>query len=57
MMTGLEVNRVLQGLEILEDQLRGPDRTLNLVKDYSYENVSHKVKSVLFIVIQTMLIE
>ena len=22
-MTGLEVNRVLQGLEILEDQLRG----------------------------------
>ncbi len=43
MMTGLEVNRVLQGLEILKDQLRGPDRTLNLVKDYSYENVSHKV--------------
>ena len=42
-MTGLEVNRVLQGLEILEDQLRGPDRTLNLVKDYSFENVSHKV--------------
>ena len=43
MMTGLEAKRVLQGLEILEDQMRGPDRTLRLVADYSMPNVSDKV--------------
>jgi len=43
MMTGLEVDRINQGLAVLEDQLRGPDRTLNLVGDYSMPNVSHKV--------------
>ena len=43
MMTGLDVNRVLQGLTILQDQLRGSDRTLRLVADYSMPNVSDKV--------------
>lgn len=43
MMTGLEVDRVLQGLKILEDQKRGGERTLALVSDYSASNVSDKV--------------
>jgi len=43
MMVGLEVKRVRQGLAILADQLRGSDRTLRLVADYSMPNVSDKV--------------
>ena len=43
MMTGLSPERVLQGIEILSRQGRGPDRTLNVVKDYETGNVSEKV--------------
>ena len=43
MMSGLEVERVRQGLAILENQLRGSDRTLRLVADYSMPNVSEKI--------------
>jgi UDP-N-acetylglucosamine 2-epimerase (non-hydrolysing) len=43
MMVGLEVDRVRQGLEILSSQLRGPNRGLQLVDDYSIPNVSEKV--------------
>ena len=43
MMTGLEPERVLQGLEILKTQPRGKDRTLRLVEDYNVPNVSDKV--------------
>jgi len=43
MMVGLEVERVMQGLEILESQARGEDRSLRLVADYSMPNVSDKV--------------
>ena len=43
MMVGLEVDRVLQGLKILEKQLRGKERSLRLVADYSMPNVSDKV--------------
>lgn len=43
MMVGLEVDRVRQGLDILESQLRGSDRDLRLVADYSMPNVSCKV--------------
>ena len=43
MMVGLEVDRVRQGLAILQTQLRGTDRTLRLVSDYSIPNVSDKV--------------
>lgn len=43
MMTGLEVERVLQGLAILESQPRGDERGLRLVADYSMPNVSDKV--------------
>jgi UDP-N-acetylglucosamine 2-epimerase len=43
MMVGLEIERVRQGLVILESQLRGAERTLRLVADYSMPNVSDKV--------------
>ncbi|HEN8799336.1 TPA: UDP-N-acetylglucosamine 2-epimerase (non-hydrolyzing) [Pseudomonas putida] len=43
MMTGLEVERVLQGLALLESQPRGEVRGLRLVEDYSMPNVSDKV--------------
>lgn len=43
MMVGLEVERVRQGLAILATQLRGEDRSLRLVADYSVPNVSDKV--------------
>ena len=43
MMVGLEVDRVRQGLSILAKQLRGADRVLRQVDDYSMPNVSDKV--------------
>ena len=43
MMVGLEVDRVRQGLAILQDQLGGTERNLRLVADYSMPNVSDKV--------------
>jgi len=47
MMVGLEAERVIQGLAILETQLRGQDRSLLLVEDYSMPNVSDKVVRVI----------
>ncbi|WP_432787342.1 non-hydrolyzing UDP-N-acetylglucosamine 2-epimerase [Oligella sp. MSHR50489EDL] len=43
MMVGLEIERVLQGLAILETQARDKERDLRLVADYSMPNVSDKV--------------
>ncbi|WP_165092417.1 non-hydrolyzing UDP-N-acetylglucosamine 2-epimerase [Caballeronia sp. SBC2] len=43
MMVGLEMERVRQGLAILESQSRGFQRSLRLVADYSMPNVSDKV--------------
>lgn len=43
MMVGLDVERVRQGLSILETQPRGEKRSLRLVGDYSMPNVSDKV--------------
>lgn len=43
MMAGLEVERVMQGLAILEMQARGEQRDLLLVADYSMPNVADKV--------------
>jgi len=42
-MVGLSVNRVLQGLSILDMQDRDKKRSLRLVADYSMPNVSDKV--------------
>ena len=43
MMTGLERERVLQALAILERQPRGDRRGLRIVRDYDVPNVSEKV--------------
>lgn len=43
MMVGLETERVMQGLAILQDQPRGDQRLLRQVADYSMPNVSDKV--------------
>ena len=43
MMVGLEVQRVMQGLAILESQPRGEQRLLHQVGDYSMPNVYEKV--------------
>ena len=47
MMVGLEVERVMQGLAILETQVKGDQRTVNMVKDYSMPNVAEKVVRVI----------
>lgn len=43
MMTGLDRNRILGALGILEHQGRGEQRTLSMVRDYMVPNVSEKV--------------
>lgn len=43
MMVGLNTERIMQGLNILESQKRGSERTLRPVADYSMPNVSEKV--------------
>lgn len=47
MMVGLEQERVLQALDILETQPRGNNRLLTIVKDYNSLNVSDKVLRIL----------
>ena len=42
-MSGLNSTRILQGLQLLESQVRGTDRNFRLVSDYSMQNVSQKV--------------
>lgn len=42
-LVGLDVDRVRQGLDILNSQLQGSERTIRLVSDYSMPNVSDKV--------------
>ena len=43
MFVGLDVDRTLQALGVLESQSRGATRTLALVKDYAATNVADKV--------------
>lgn len=43
MFVGMEVGRVLQGLDVLAGQSRGQHRTLRLVNDYAPDNVSDKI--------------
>jgi UDP-N-acetylglucosamine 2-epimerase (non-hydrolysing) len=47
MMTGLEWDRIRQGLAILETQGRDDQRTLRIVQDYSVPNVSDKVMRII----------
>jgi UDP-N-acetylglucosamine 2-epimerase (non-hydrolysing) len=43
MMTDLQWKTIRQGLDILESQQRGDERTLRIVPDYTSPNVSEKV--------------
>lgn len=43
MMVGVDVDRVHQAINILADQARGTDRSLQIVDDYTTPNVSDKV--------------
>lgn len=43
MMVGLEIDRVMQGMKILDDQVASETPVLRLVADYSMPNVSDKV--------------
>ena len=43
MMVGLRWPRVSEGLAVLEDQPRGDERLLRMVRDYAVPNVSDKV--------------
>ena len=47
MMTGLDMDRIRSGLNILKSQGRGPERTLSPVADYQVPNVSEKVVRVI----------
>jgi UDP-N-acetylglucosamine 2-epimerase (non-hydrolysing) len=47
MLTGLDINRVLQGIEILSSQGRDENRMLEIVNDYRPSNVSEKVLRIL----------
>jgi UDP-N-acetyl-L-fucosamine synthase len=46
-MTGFNVDRVIQAIGVLTDQPLGDDRKLRLVSDYSMPNVSEKVLRIL----------
>ena len=48
MMVGLNEKLILQALKVLNDQPRGAKRLLNLVSDYSMNNVSDKVVRIIF---------
>lgn len=43
MFVGMDVDRVLQGLNVLATQPRGEHRALHLVNDYASDNVSDKI--------------
>ncbi|MBW2737941.1 MAG: UDP-N-acetylglucosamine 2-epimerase, partial [Deltaproteobacteria bacterium] len=47
MMTGLEVGRAMQALQMLESQPQSSERTFRLVSDYSMPNVSEKVARII----------
>ncbi|KUO61708.1 UDP-N-acetyl glucosamine 2-epimerase [bacterium BRH_c32] len=42
-LTGFNIERILQSIELIKDQKRGVERDLRLVSDYSMPNVSEKV--------------
>lgn len=46
-LVGLKINRILQGLRILESQGRNAERTLHIVSDYTSNNVSEKIARII----------
>lgn len=47
-MVGLEVDLIFQALQILKEQNRQKERTLNLVYDYNVPNVSEKIVRIIY---------
>jgi len=47
MMVGLDIERVRQGLAVLDGQPRGAQRVLDEIDDYRAPNVSEKVLRIL----------
>jgi UDP-N-acetylglucosamine 2-epimerase (non-hydrolysing) len=45
--TGLNIERILQGIKTLEYQSVGSKRNINLVKDYCIPNISNKVERII----------
>ncbi len=45
--TGLKIERILQGIEILENQTTGKERNINIVSDYNIPNVSTKIERII----------
>ena len=43
MMTGVNIDRIFQALEVLSSQKRDQNRSLKLVEDYNVDNVSEKI--------------
>jgi UDP-N-acetylglucosamine 2-epimerase (non-hydrolysing) len=48
MMTGFNIERVLQGLAVLANQSRNNERSLRLVADYNAPNVSEKIVRIIY---------
>ena len=45
--TGLKIERILQGINILENQTTGKKRNINLVSDYNISNISLKIERII----------
>jgi UDP-N-acetyl-L-fucosamine synthase len=45
--TGLKIERILQGIKILENQTTGNERNINIVSDYNISNVSTKIERII----------
>lgn len=45
--TGLKIERILQGIKTLENQTTGNKRNINLVSDYNIPNVSLKIERII----------
>ncbi len=45
--TGLKIERILQGIKILENQTTGKKRNISLVSDYNTPNVSLKIERII----------
>jgi len=45
--TGLKIERILQGIKMLENQTTGENRNINLVSDYNISNVSIKIERII----------
>ncbi len=47
LVTGLKIERIFQGIKVLENQTTGKKRNINLVSDYNVSNVSLKIERII----------